>query len=118
MSNFRPIVLVSVLREGQESAYEAAHQRIPEDLYQALTRVGVRDWAIWRDGRTLLHLVDVDDYAAVEQGLTDDPVNDRWQAEMAAFVERFDEVVEIPVLNAPALVWSLRRQIATNSDER
>lgn len=112
MSMFRPVVLVSVLREGQEMAYEAAHERIRDDLYESLSRVGVRDWAIWRDGRTLLHLVDVDDYAAVETGLTGDPVNDRWQAEMAVFVERFDEVTEIPVLDSPSLVWSMRRQFA------
>lgn len=118
MTMFRPVVLLSVLREGQEAAYEAAHRRIPEDLFQALTRVGVRDWAIWRDGRTLLHLVDVDDYDAVGAGLVDDPVNDRWQAEMAVFVERFDEVTEIPVLAAPTLVWSMREQIANNVDER
>lgn len=117
MNAFRPVVLLSVLREGQEAAYEAAHERIRDDLYQALTRVGVRDWAIWRDGRILLHLVDVDDYSAVEEGLTDDPVNDRWQAEMAVFVERFDEVTEIPVLTAPALVWSMRRQFAETAVE-
>jgi L-rhamnose mutarotase len=118
MSTFRPVVLVSVLREGQERAYDAAHRRIPEDLYQSLRRVGVRDWAIWRDGRTLLHLVDVDDYAAVGEGLSDDPVNDRWQAEMAVFVDHFEEVTEIPVLTAPSLVWSMRRQLANNEDER
>ena len=96
MSMFRPVVLVSVLIEGQEDAYEAAHQRIPVDLHASLTGAGVRDWAIWRDGRTLLHLVDVDDFAAVERKLAGDPVNDRWQAEMAVFVERFEQVTAIP----------------------
>ena len=110
MSTFRPVVLVSILREGQVDAYEAAHQRIPDDLFEALTRAGVRDWAIWRDGRALLHQVDVDDYASVEEQLADDPVNDRWQAEMAVFVERFVEVTEIPLLFAPTLVWSMRVQ--------
>lgn len=110
MSTFRPVVLVSILREGQEDAYEAAHRRIPDDLFQALTGAGVRDWAIWRDGRTLLHQVDVDDYSSVEEQLTDDAVNDRWQAEMAVFVERFEEVAEIPLLSAPTLVWSMRVQ--------
>lgn len=118
MTMFRPVVLVSVLHEGKEAAYDAAHSRIPEDLYQSLVRVGVRDWAIWREGRTLLHLVDVDDYDAVGAGLVDDPVNDRWQAEMATFVERFEDVTEIPVLAEPTLVWSLRQQIANNADER
>lgn len=117
MTTFRPVILVSLLRERQESAYDAAHARIPEDLYQSLTRVGVRDWAIWRDGRTLLHLVDVDDYDAVGEGLADDPVNERWQAEMAVFVEGFEDVTEIPVLTAPSLVWSMRRQLAKNEDE-
>lgn len=117
MSFFQPVVLLSVLREGQESAYESAHARIPDDVFAALTRVGVRDWAIWRDGRRLLHLVDVDDYAAVEAGLTGDPVNDRWQAEMAVFVERFEDVTEIPALAAPTLVWSMRRQAAAEATE-
>ncbi|MEV0289929.1 MULTISPECIES: L-rhamnose mutarotase [unclassified Kribbella] len=115
MSRFRPVVLVSVLREGQEDAYEAAHQRIPADLHASLTGAGVRDWAIWRDGRTLLHLVDVDDFALLEQRLAGDPVNDRWQAEMAVFVERFEEVAAIPVLSAPALVWSMRLQEASDT---
>lgn len=117
MTTFRPVILVSLLREGQESAYDAAHARIPEDLSQSLTRVGVRDWAIWRDGRTLLHLVDVDDYDAVGEGLADDPVNERWQSEMSVFVEGFEDVAQIPVLTAPSLVWSMRRQLANNDNE-
>jgi len=115
---FRPVVLVSLLKDGQEAAYEVAHQRIPEDLYQSLVRVGVRDWAIWRDGSTLLHMVDVDDYDAVGAGLAGDPVNDRWQAEMAAYVDRFEEVAQIPTLVAPTLVWSMREQVAKSADER
>lgn len=118
MSSFRPVVLLSHLRAGQEAAYERAHAKIPEDLLATLRRVGVRDWAIWRDGTTLLHLVDVDDYAAVEELLVGDPINDRWQAEMAAYVDSFDVVVEIPVLAAPRLVWSMRAQAAGDVDER
>jgi L-rhamnose mutarotase len=118
MSSFRPVVLVSTLREGLESSYEVAHTRIPEDLYQSLSGAGVRDWAIWRDGRKLLHLVDTDDYAAVEKALVGDPVNDRWQAEMAEYVEGFDVVDAIPAFSAPTLVWSMRAQAASNTDER
>lgn len=118
MSSFRPVVLLSWLHEGQEQAYEAAHERIPEDLYQSLSKAGVRDWAIWRDGLALLHLVDVDDYAAFGDRLAGDPVNDRWQREMAAYVERFDVVEEIPLLTAPTLVWSMRAQLAASTDER
>lgn len=118
MSSFRPVVLVSHLRPGQEAGYEQAHARIPEDLLATLRRVGVRDWTIWREGTTLLHLVDVDDYAAVEDRLVGDPVNGRWQAEMAAYVDGFDDVVEIPVLASPGLVWSMRSQVRSTVGER
>lgn len=118
MSMFRPVVLLSRLREDQELAYEAAHRTIPDDLFQLLAGAGVRDWAIWRDGRSLLHLVDVDDYDAMAEQIGDDPVNDRWQTQMAAYVEGFDEVDSIPVLTAPRLVWSMRRQASNSTFER
>lgn len=118
MTIFKSHVLVSVLHEGQEAAYETAHQRIPEDLHQTLTRAGVRDWAIWRDGRTLLHLVDVDDYQAMAERLVGDPVNERWQAEMAAYVDYFEDVQAIPVLDNPTLVWSMARQVSDTTYER
>lgn len=113
MTTFKTFVLVSVLREGQEQAYEAAHQRIPEDLHRVLANAGVRDWGIWRDGRQLLHLVDVDDYQAMAESLAGDPVNDRWQAEMADYVEYFEDVQAIPILSNPTLVWSMARQADT-----
>ena len=118
MAIFQTHVLVSVLHEGKEAAYDVAHQRIPEDLYQSLTRAGVRDWAIWRDGRILLHLVDVDDYDAMAGNLVGDPVNDRWQAEMATYVDYFEDVRVIPVLDNPRLVWSMARQVSDTTDER
>ncbi len=112
MTSLRASILMSVLREGQGEAYEAAHTRIPDDLAETLIAAGVRDWGIWRDGRFLLHLVDVDDYDAMAASLAGNAVNDRWQAEMAAYVEHFEEVTSIPVLAAPKLVWSMSRQLA------
>lgn len=108
--DYRPVVLVSTLHDGAADGYEAAHRVIPDDLYDLLVGAGVRDWAIWRDGQTLLHMVDIDDYAALGAALADDPVNDRWQAEMAQYVAGFTDVTHIPVLEAPRLVWSMRRQ--------
>jgi L-rhamnose mutarotase len=118
MATMRTVVLLSVLHEGQEAAYEAAHERIPQDLYHVLTSAGVRDWAIWRDGRKLLHLVDVDDYEAMAAQLVRDPVNDRWQAEMAAYVDYFEDLQKIPVLSNPTLVWSMDRQVTDTTNER
>ena len=117
MATFRASILISVLRAGQEAAYEAAHARIPGDLAEALTAAGVRDWGIWRDGRTLLHLVDVDDYEAMAARLDGNVVNDRWQVEMAEFVEQFEEVTTIPIILAPRLVWSMSRQFPVAADQ-
>lgn len=63
MTLFRPVVLVSFLREGMELAYESAHEQIPDDLFQALTdgesvtgRSGGTDapcfiWSMWMTTR-------------------------------------------------------------------
>src|SRR5688500_17795504 len=94
----RAVVLRSRLRPGQEGAYEAEHERVPDDLLAALDTGGVRDWVIWRDGFELLHLVDVDDYAALEEHLVGNDANDRWQAAMARHVEGFDDLASSPSL--------------------
>lgn len=108
----RATILASTLRPGQEAAYERDHARIPDDLMQALRAGGVRDWAIWRDGRNLLHIVDVDDYDVLSRALEHNAVNDRWQAEMAVHVESFQDLDSVPALRAPTLVWSMAEQRA------
>lgn len=96
------VALHSVLREGQEAAYEREHATVWPDLLAALQRVGIRDWTIWRSGRHLFHVVDADDFGAAMAALDDDPVNLRWQEHMAAFVDHFE-----PDLRH---VWTLRDQ--------
>ena len=68
------------LREGAEEAYDRLHARVPDDLAAALREAGVRDWRIWRSGRDVFHLVDVDDYAAMRDHLRDHPANIAWQS--------------------------------------
>ena len=109
----RVVVLRSRLRPGSETAYEADHARVPDDLLATLEAGGVRDWVIWRDGSELLHLVDVDDFAALEAHLVGDDVNDRWQAAMAVHMAGFDDLATSPSLPAPVaprLVWSMAAQ--------
>jgi L-rhamnose mutarotase len=96
------IALHSVLREGQEDAYEREHATVWPDLLAALQGVGIRDWTIWRSGRHLFHLVETDDFAAAMDRLEGDPVNQRWQEHMATFVDHFE-----PDLRH---VWTLRDQ--------
>jgi L-rhamnose mutarotase len=97
------VVLRSLLREGREAGYDAAHERIPDDLVEAHRRAGIHDWAIWRSGRELFHLVECDDLADAFRALEHDPANERWQSFIGEYVERFDTT---PL----ALVWRMRDQ--------
>lgn len=84
------VALHSILQDEQEAAYEQAHAKIWPDLLEVMRDFGIRDWTIWRSGRHLFHLVEVDDFEAATAALADDPVNKRWQQHMGAFVDRFE----------------------------
>jgi L-rhamnose mutarotase len=105
------VALHSIIREGAEVDYEKHHETIPDDLVQTFDRVGIESWTIWRSGRDLFHVVVADDFAAAEAQLAVDPANQRWQATIGPFVERF-----IPGDDAgsPALprVWDFETQKA------
>jgi L-rhamnose mutarotase len=74
------VALHTVLKAGHEEEYVALHRMIPDDVVLALREHGVSDWRIWRDGRHVFHLVEVDDYPAMRAGLRDHPANVAWQA--------------------------------------
>jgi L-rhamnose mutarotase len=85
------IALHTRLKAGKEEEYETVHAVIPEDLDAALREAGVHSWRIWRDGRDLFHLVEVDDYHAMRAALRDHPANVPWQARMASLLEVEDD---------------------------
>lgn len=85
------IALHTRLRPGKEEAYDAAHAVIPADLDAALREAGVHSWRIWRDGRELFHVVEVDDYQKMRHELRDHPANIPWQARMAELLEVEDD---------------------------
>lgn len=107
------IALHSVLRDGREEGYDAAHARIPDDLVAAHHRAGIRDWQIWRSGRHVFHLVDCDDFAAAREALADEPANAAWQAAIGDFVDHF-EVAESGEWALP-MIWSMRGQVAADT---
>ncbi len=110
------VALHSVLREGQESNYEAAHATVPPDLAASLLGAGIENWTIWRSGRHLFHLVECDDFATAMKRLEDDPVNRRWQAHMAQFVDRFEVVSEGAEGMEVPKVWNLAEQLNPSRD--
>jgi L-rhamnose mutarotase len=111
------VALHSVLRPGQGRGYEAAHERIPDDLLALLQRVGIRDWRIWRSGSDLFHLVDCDDFEGALRQLADDPVDQRWQQAMAVYLEGFAANPNGVAGMGLRHVWSLSEQAASTKDE-
>lgn len=105
------IALHTVLAPGREQDYEHVHRTIPTQLAAALVEHGVRDWRIWRAGRDVFHLVDVDDVAtfhAMRRALLTLPVNQAWQATVGPMFERADDYEDTdPTL---PLLWSLQAQ--------
>lgn len=104
------VALHSVVRAGHGEGYDTAHERIPRDLVVSFARVGIHDWTIWRSGHDLFHLVDCDDFDRAMKTLEDDPANQRWQATIGPFVDRFVTTAEGPAGMVLPEVWALARQ--------
>jgi L-rhamnose mutarotase len=85
------VALHTRLREGREADYDRVHASIPVELDGALREAGVHSWRIWRSGRELFHLVEVDDYRAMRAFLAEHPANVPWQARMAELLEVEDD---------------------------
>jgi L-rhamnose mutarotase len=71
------------LRPGVEARYEEYHRAVWPDVLKAIQRVGITKYVIFRDGEDLFHYIECEDYDRAIADLARDPVNIRWQAEMA-----------------------------------
>ena len=71
------------LKAGEESRYEEYHRAVWPDVLAAIKRAGIREYYIFRDGLELFHYIECEDYDGAIAELAKDPVNIRWQAEMA-----------------------------------
>jgi len=85
------VALHTRLKAGKEADYDRIHAVIPADLDVALRDAGVHSWRIWRSGRDLFHVVEVDDYARMREQLREHPANVPWQARMAELLEVEDD---------------------------
>ncbi|WP_434451509.1 L-rhamnose mutarotase [Lentzea sp. E54] len=85
------VALHTRLLAGREADYDRIHATIPAELDGALREAGVHSWRIWRSGRDLFHLVEVDDYRAMRAYLAEHPANVPWQARMAELLEVSDD---------------------------
>ncbi|RSM79509.1 L-rhamnose mutarotase [Kibdelosporangium aridum] len=85
------VALHTRLKPGKEADYDREHAVIPQELDVALREAGVHSWRIWRSGRDLFHVVEVDDYARMREQLRDHPANIPWQARMAELLDVEDD---------------------------
>ena len=67
--------------------YEREHKKVWPELLARLKEVGISDYSIFRRGQDLFLVMRVDDFEAAWKALENDPVNLRWQKEMAQYFE-------------------------------
>ena len=76
------------LKPGVEERYEEYHRAVWPDVLGAIRRAGITRYVIFRDGLDLFHYIECEDYDRAIANLAHDPVNVRWQAEMAPMMAR------------------------------
>jgi L-rhamnose mutarotase len=76
------------LLPGAEAQYDELHRTVWPEVLAAIERAGIVRWLTFRDGLELFHYVECDDYDAAIAELADDPVNIRWQAEVAPLMAK------------------------------
>ena len=72
---------------GQEAEYRRRHAAVWPEILAALKAAGCRDYSIFIRGSDLFAYLEVDDFEAFRAFLAASPVNDRWQADMAALID-------------------------------
>ncbi len=77
------VALHTRLKPGAEDRYEEYHRAVWPDVLEAIRRVGITKYLICRDRLDLFHYIECVDYDRAIAELAGDPVNIRWQAEMA-----------------------------------
>jgi L-rhamnose mutarotase len=75
------------LKPGMEEAYDAAHAAVWPELLTLIRSAGFTRWRIYRDGLEIFHAIECDDYERGIAELATNPINERWQAEMARFTK-------------------------------
>ncbi len=75
------------LLPGQEAEYRRRHAAVWPEMLDALKVAGCRDYTIFIHGSDLFAYLVVDDFAAFRVSMAAAPINERWQAEMAALID-------------------------------
>ena len=71
------------IKPGKIEEYEEAHRHVWPELLAKLKEVGISRYSIFRRDHTLLLVMNVEDFDRAWEELDHDPVNLKWQREMA-----------------------------------
>src|SRR5690349_17599530 len=72
--------------------YEVEHRRVWPELLAKLKEVGISDYSVFRRGQDLFLVMRTSNFEKAFDALACDPVNLRWQAEMARYFEPVPDI--------------------------
>jgi L-rhamnose mutarotase len=75
------------LLPGAEAEYRRRHAAVWPEMLAALRAAGAHDYSIFLHGGDLFGYLEVEDFGTFRASMAANPVNDRWQAEMAALID-------------------------------
>ena len=77
------------VKENMIAEYRRRHEQVWPEMLEALDRTGWHNYTLFmaEDGRLFGYFETPEDFRTALAGMAREPVNDRWQAEMAQFFE-------------------------------
>lgn len=75
------------LRKGAGEAYDQAHREVWPEMLDLLKRAGISAYSIFRRDELLVLTMHADNFDRAWDLIERDPVNMRWQAQMAQYFE-------------------------------
>lgn len=79
------------VRPDRLEEYRRRHESVWEEMRQALSRTGWRNYTLFlREDGLLVGYLETPDFRNALSGMAKEEVNARWQAEMAPFFEALD----------------------------
>jgi L-rhamnose mutarotase len=75
------------LQPGAEAEYRERHANVWPEMLDALKAAGCSNYCIYLLDQTLIGVFDVEDFDHFRAFMASQPVNDRWQADMARLID-------------------------------
>jgi len=75
------------LLPGAEAEYRRRHAAVWPEMLAALKAAGARDYSIFIRDDDLFAYLEVEDFGAFRAAMAANPINDRWQADMASLID-------------------------------